>query len=213
MFDIHSEFYFPKQFIISDDMYYYTYKDQLVEFCYEQEYLNPEGMHYSNIGGWQSDVNVFNSPEEYKYKFFKQRLYQNVRECFNDHFMIKDTYVPYIDRMWINISKYNDYNTEHTHPMAHFTGIFYVKCAEDCGDLCVNGYSNANDSQELLYRKPEIMHEYHMYPVTYFTPKEGRLLLFPTSLAHSVRMNKSNSDRISIAFDIVFKRSLKNNNG
>lgn len=201
MFKIHSEFYFPKQFIISDDEEFYSYKDQLIDFCYEQKCLNPEGMQYSNVGGWQSDVNVFNSKDN----FFKQRLIKNLSECFTNHFMIIDNYEPFIDRMWINISKLNDYNSEHTHPMSHFTGIFYVKCSENCGNLKVSGYHHANEIQELHYRKSEIIHQYSMYPTVDFTPKEGRLLLFPPSLAHSVYMNTSKYDRISIAFDILFQ--------
>jgi uncharacterized protein (TIGR02466 family) len=110
--------------------------------------------------------------------------------------------------MWVNISKLNDYNTNHTHPMSHFTGIFYVKCDDDSGNLHVSGYRHANDSQELNFRKSEIIHNHGMYQFVNFTPKEGRLLLFPACLSHSVYMNKSNCDRISIAFDILFQPKI-----
>lgn len=204
MFNIYSEFYFPKQFIISDDIYYPSYKDQLIEFCYEQQKLNPDGEHYSNVGGWQSDVDVFFKGEEYKYKFFKHRLFENIKECLNNHYMLHEDCDFYVDRMWINISKHNDYNADHTHPWSHFVGVFYVKTADDCGNISVSPNAHANDYQELLYRKEEICNQHLMHPTVDFIPKEGRLLLFPSSLSHLVRMNKSNSDRISISFDIVF---------
>ena len=36
----------------------------------------------------------------------------------------------------------------------------------------------------------------------YFTPIEGRILLFPSSLEHEVEENKSDEDRISYSFNI-----------
>ena len=36
----------------------------------------------------------------------------------------------------------------------------------------------------------------------YFTPKEGRILIFPSNLQHEVKENKSDGDRISYSFNI-----------
>ena len=36
----------------------------------------------------------------------------------------------------------------------------------------------------------------------YFTPKEGRILIFPSDLEHEVKENKSDEDRISYSFNI-----------
>ena len=36
----------------------------------------------------------------------------------------------------------------------------------------------------------------------YFTPKEGRILIFPSKLEHEVKENKSDEDRISYSFNI-----------
>ena len=38
----------------------------------------------------------------------------------------------------------------------------------------------------------------------YFRPMEGRLLIFPSSLEHEVKENKSNEDRISVPFNLTF---------
>ena len=36
----------------------------------------------------------------------------------------------------------------------------------------------------------------------YFVPKEGTILIFPSSLEHEVKENKSNEDRISFSFNV-----------
>jgi uncharacterized protein (TIGR02466 family) len=123
--------------------------------------------------------------------------------------MILPEYKPQIIRMWIQISGKNHYNTDHTHPMSHYSGVFYVKCKDDDfknGCLRVSDYSNAQEFQELLFRKIEIRDEFLMHPAFSYTAKEGKLLLFPSGLKHNVSMNQYDYDRISIAFDIMFDK-------
>ena len=42
-------------------------------------------------------------------------------------------------------------------------------------------------------------------------PREGDLLMFPSYLLHDVEVNKSNRQRISIAFNATFTAKVKNN--
>jgi ectoine hydroxylase-related dioxygenase (phytanoyl-CoA dioxygenase family) len=46
--------------------------------------------------------------------------------------------------------------------------------------------------------------ENNAYLSYYFDPMEGGMILFPSHLAHRVNENKSDEDRISIAFNIKF---------
>jgi uncharacterized protein (TIGR02466 family) len=207
MFDIRSEFISPKQVIISDDMEYPLYRQELIDFCYNQKKIDPEGKHYTNVGGWQSSdiLNKLNNNTD----FFIKRLKQNLKQCFDSQLMISPEYNPQIIRMWIQISGKNNYNTDHTHPMSHYSGVFYVKCKDNDlrnGCLRVSSYSNAQEFQELLFRKEEIRDEFMMHPSFSYPAKEGRLLLFPSGLNHNVSINQYDYDRISIAFDILFDR-------
>jgi len=203
MFEISSKFIFPKQVIVSDDKQYPKYRSQLIEFCYEQLSKDREGQHYTNVGGWQSHPH--NLLWDEKFNIFKERLWENINECLNHQFMIQDNVYIDMPRLWINISGQNHYNVSHTHPMSHLTGVFYIKCLENCGNIEFISSSNANDIQELSYRKNKIKDDNLMYESMSFSPVEGRLLLFPSSLIHLVCLNKSNSDRMSISFDLVFK--------
>jgi uncharacterized protein (TIGR02466 family) len=206
MFEIQSRFISPKQIIISRDIEYSIYRQELIDFCYEQRKNDPEGKHYTNVGGWQSSdiLNKFKKTD-----FFPKRLNQNLKKCFDDYFMILPEYKPQIIRMWIQISGKNHYNTDHTHPMSHYSGVFYVKCVDNDfrnGCLRVSDYSSAQEFQELLFRKKEIKDEFLMYPSLSYNAEEGKLLLFPSSLHHNVSINEYDDDRVSIAFDIMFNK-------
>lgn len=204
MFEIKSQLISPKQVIISKDLDYPMYRQELIDFCYQQKDSDLEGQHFTNVGGWQSSDILHKTAEN---KFFFRRLNQNLKKCFEDYFVILDNFYPKIIRMWIQISNKGHYNLEHTHPMCHYSGVFYVKCENNDpknGFLRISDYSNAHDFQELLYRKGEIKDEFLMHPSFTHLPEEGKLLLFPSSIKHSVSLNEYDSDRISIAFDINF---------
>lgn len=199
MFKVQSEFLFPKQLIISDDEDYPEYRNSLVEYCYEQLSKNRNGVEYSNIGGWQSDP--FSLLNDDNFNFFNQRLFNNIKYCLENEFMLVKSNIQ-IPRMWINISGKHHYNIIHTHPFSHYSGVFYVKSHENCGEITF--YRPAMESQECYFRHYEIKESKNiLHNKTYF-PKEGRLLLFPSTLEHGVEMNRSDSDRISISFDLVF---------
>lgn len=199
MFKVQSEFLFPKQVIISDDEEYPEYRNSLVEYCYEQLSKNRNGVEYSNIGGWQSDP--FSLLYDNNFNFFKERLFDNIKYCLENEFMLIKSHIE-IPRIWINISGKNHYNIIHTHPFSHFSGVFYVKSTENCGEIAF--HISAMESQECFFRHPEIKKSKNILPNKTYFPKEGRMLLFPSLLSHGVNMNQSDSDRISISFDLVF---------
>lgn len=203
MFNIESQFLFPKQLIISDDSNYPQYRNQLIECCYEQMSNDKVGAQYTNRGGWQS--NAHSMMNDSKFSFFIEILSQNIGECLKQEYQIIQNTTIDIPRIWINISGHNHYNTTHTHPMSHYTGVFYVKCPENCGNIIFNNGYNANDYQECLYRENEVMENNKIYPSCSYTPVEGRLILFPSCVPHLVEMNQSDSDRISISFDLLFR--------
>lgn len=206
MFDIHSEYLFPKQVIVSDDLDYVQYRDQLIEYCYQERERNPQGMAYSNVGGWQSDA--FHIQKDPEFQFFQKRLIANVDECLTNHFMIAENVQITLLRLWINISGRYDYNIVHSHPMTVYSGVFYVKSADTLNEAAEFGnitfHQGAHDALETQFRLPEFQQERNIQSKVSFSPLEGRLLLFPATLRHGVNMNGRDSDRISISFDLIF---------
>ena len=204
MFDVHSEFLFPRQVIISKDLEYETYKDQLVNYCLNKKIQNSVGEKYTNVNGWQSGEILY---DENLPKVFKERILENVIFCLNKELKIKNSMNVKIHRMWIQISQKDSYNTIHNHPFSHYSGVFYVKSTNNynCGTINFYPYSDANNYQHLLFVNEKILEKYNMKPSISYIPVEGMTMLFPSELKHSVSTNNTNTDRISIAFDVLFE--------
>ena len=63
-----------------------------------------------------------------------------------------------------------------------------------------------NISEEIELYNTEFKDNYNIYQTFYFNPIEGKILVFPSHLAHHVEENKSEEDRISVAFNIRLKK-------
>jgi len=108
----------------------------------------------------------------------------------------------FITQCWSNITKKGERHHEHTHPNSIISGVFY--------------FQNNSKLPPIQFKRKDIREfsldvEKHnnFNSVTYLLPADsGELLLFPSTLAHSVLSNRSDEDRISIAFNTFSKGSL-----
>jgi hypothetical protein len=130
----------------------------------------------SNENGYQSPSNLHLNPNF-------SLLTKNLNSLFQTHLKPLDQK---IKAMWVNISPPCSLNWPHDHgkvPDDSITGVIYLKVPKNSGSIL---FHNPYDNNVVLYQK-----EY----------KEKTLILFPCSLIHSVNINRSNEDRISIAFN------------
>ena len=102
---------------------------------------------------------------------------------------------------WANINDPGSENREHTHTGSLVSGVVYFD-AEDTGRLEFMPYN-------YTYKMAHPAWPY--YGVTYYEPKNGDVLLFPSFLLHRVERNSSNKPRINMAFDgnLVPERQLR----
>lgn len=160
--------------------------------CYELKKQSP-GVQKSNQDGWQSissaQNNFFNLPAMQDLKKKSMEFAQFVFDHEQLGYISKD-----IDG-WININKTNSYNKPHTHPGSVLVGCFYVKVPQDSGDLSFVR-SDASSCALTFANKPS-------ENTFLLQPQEGRLYIFPPWLMHMVTINKSESDRISIAMNFL----------
>ena len=104
--------------------------------------------------------------------------------------------------LWININPKFSYHADHIHPYSHISGVFYVSCSEDSGDI--------------VFKDPRPVRTMAMPPTTESTkentdvitlhPQEGKLLLFPAWLTHGVEQNTTDTDRVSMSFNFDIAR-------
>jgi len=103
----------------------------------------------------------------------------------------KPLVVPYkemglpMDEFWFNIARPGESTGWHDHKdRSVLSGVYYLKVPDNAGDI--------------LFRKrdKDKIVEWNIRSET------GKLILFHSNIEHSVTINKSNHDRISIAFNL-----------
>lgn len=161
-----------------------------------------DGVTRSNVSGWHSSRNLF------------ERTEQGIMEICR-HF-VEASAVPferYFTREelktrtahaegWVNINPPHAYNQVHTHDRFDLSGVYFVKVPErslpesGCLQFLNPGYRAGPYSA--LFKK--------MNPQSFtYTPIEGRMLVFPSTMPHWVLPNSDDEDRISIAFNITLQ--------
>lgn len=172
---------------------------KIEKYC-KQLKKNSEGRILSNRGGWQSNDIYLNKCENQELKYLFDQIFQSVDimsekfGLYNDLQLDKNTM-----QFWININKKGDYNVQHNHPRSFLSGVYYVKTPKNCGIL---EFHHPNPMQKFwcqMYTKSD-------NPATFssiiFEPENGKLIVFPPWLEHTVSPSDAESARISIAFNI-----------
>ena len=169
-------------------------KDSLIQWIYNYK-ENTEGVAKSNRGGWQS-------PDDFWTEESFKEFYDYMSVGFSMWNSAYSGYSYSISNMWINVNKPGDYNTLHVHPLSKMSGCFYIKVPENSGSIifeCPSYYVNFNLHKSI---NSELADQFNFYSSWCMNPYEGTMLFFPPHLQHEVATNRSNEDRITIAFNL-----------
>jgi len=174
------------------------YRDNIDVDIYEKRILElskEEGIKKSNAGGWHS--------KDIKDDVFFKPLIDIIQEEANQVWLDfnpnkKGRFV--INSMWSIINKKDNYNMLHNHPGGVISGSIYIKSNKDSGKI---QFDNPLGIYKMLeYAVTESDCFYTWREISYDTPK-GRLIFFPSYVKHHVTPNKSDEDRIVIAFNMM----------
>lgn len=114
---------------------------------------------------------------------------------------LKITYESFfITGCWANISAKGARHKAHTHPNNFLSGVYYVQAAEGADTITFEDprpqtYVMAPAPSELSLESAGSV----IVPI-----KEGMLIVFPAWLPHSVGINQSDRERISVSFNVMF---------
>ena len=164
-------------------------KNSLIDKIYLEKDKS-RGVHKTNVGGWQSEDILDN-----------ELFYDDI------NYIIKNIDLNFdinLCEMWINVNSPGNYNKSHVHPGASLSGVFYVKTPDKSGNIY---FENPNRyCSSLIMRKYEesLNLSFNHTEIYRFSPNSGTILIFPGDLSHHVSENKSEHDRISIAFNLNF---------
>jgi uncharacterized protein (TIGR02466 family) len=107
---------------------------------------------------------------------------------------------------WANINPKGGLNSPHTHPNNFLSGVYYVALPEDAGQIV---FADPRPQAAAILPPAEKWNKYVGNEVR-LEAKPGRMVIFPAWLVHSVPVNRSDEERISISFNLMFKDFTEN---
>jgi uncharacterized protein (TIGR02466 family) len=111
---------------------------------------------------------------------------------------------PIVKVCWANIHPTGSYHTRHIHPASvHLSGVYYIKTSKDCGNIVFHDLARFLG---LWGAAPNTLeptnHNRSRFSVE---PEDGLCVLFPGYIMHEVETNRSEADRVGLAFNINFE--------
>ena len=146
----------------------------------------------------QKDNGNFRSDDSYllrqeKLKSIKNFLGESVNKFTTNVLNSKQRLI--ITQCWANRNPKGSRHHEHVHPNSIISGVMYFQINEKLPPI---QFSKTN--QDGVKLDPEKYN--HVNSESFMLPcKPGELILFPSSLKHSVPINHGDEDRISISFN------------
>jgi uncharacterized protein (TIGR02466 family) len=105
-----------------------------------------------------------------------------------------------ITGLWANINPTGGLNSPHTHPNNFLSGVYYVELPEDAGQIV---FSDPRPQAAGILPPVKKWNKYVGNEIK-LDVKPGRMVMFPAWLVHSVPVNRSPQERVSISFNIMF---------
>ena len=101
---------------------------------------------------------------------------------------------------WANINPTGGINTPHTHPNNYLSGVYYVQTQSGADSIF---FSDPRPQASVVLPPTHLQSIYSGNEIG-FEDRVGRMIIFPAWLVHGVPANRSNRDRISVSFNIMF---------
>lgn len=114
-----------------------------------------------------------------------------------------------ITDMWANVNHTGHGARPHTHPNNFLAGVYYLQVPPESGELVLYDPRPAANVLAPAVRERNV---YNMARQA-IQAQEGRLVIFPAWLQHSVVPNRSPVDRVSIAFNLALKGLIGGESG
>ncbi len=184
---------FPVPVHVIDVGNFDSIRNKLIQYVYDEMERDPKGVVISNRGGWQSRPFDINKPNIL--------LHSTIAKAVSRIPYFKEGTISKIHG-WMNINRLGDYNRNHSHPGCDMSGILYLKSSEKSGNVVFDSPYAFSSWKELKYYTEEFRKMINYHNSFRFYPIEGRMIVFPSHFNHFVEENKSDQDRISIAFNI-----------
>jgi uncharacterized protein (TIGR02466 family) len=113
----------------------------------------------------------------------------------------------YITNMWANIAHPNRRHGMHMHPNCLLSGVVYIRTPKNCGPIVFASPRQLVKNLEPTYlKKNEFNSDVFVFPA-----EKGRMLLWPSHVAHAVEEGGADAtqDRIVVAFNVMIRGRIE----
>ena len=163
---------------------------KIKDIILEKEKTEPS-RNYSNVGGWQSDDNLFDLEFILPVKEFLNGCMGSILQ---DQYREEKQVKAYFKEGWANVNKENHFNMPHTHSGCTWSCVYYLTDINNSTIYFCDprvGYT--------LDGSAELKKEYAGNLISPEGNGVGDALFFPSWLQHGVRPNLTKEPRVSIS--------------
>ena len=134
-----------------------------------------------------------------------------IQSCIDDYFNIiicsSEDFEPYVTISWLNYAEEKQYHHQHDHGNSIISGVLYIDADEMTDNITF--HKNIYNSSPYIKIEPS---QYNLYNSGNWTVpvQKQKLILFPSTLQHSVSNLSSNKTRISLSFNVFVKGVVGN---
>lgn len=176
----------------------------LLPWLYEQEMLS-DGIDSSNYGDRSKNSYLLNEPNAFELSNF---LLSNVKNFGKQLGYVYEEYR--FTQSWISVKYPGQHHSAHSHPNSLISGVFFF--GESTHDIpaiqfhkMITGVNVPYISAHKIDDKDNYKYSQEKFSIGF---EPGLVLLFPSSLYHSVPLNNTEKPRFSLAFNTLPKNKL-----
>jgi uncharacterized protein (TIGR02466 family) len=158
---------------------------------------DPNGRQLSNNGGWQSTD--FKDDDHKELETLMNYILSVSEQCLGDYGYASG-YKLKMDNLWFNANGKGHSNQIHTHSGSFLSGTFYVTVPNNASDISF--YKNSNENYIIASAAHTKTHTVISGATCRYSPREGRMLLFPSYLPHEVLPSQIEQERVSLSFNL-----------
>ncbi len=135
---------------------------------------------------------------------FKQEILIHITNYFNYVWKPKDDITPYITQSWTNLTKKDMYFNAHSHSNSWVSAVYYYKTDKELDRI---KFGKPFNEYAPLSVEPTSWETYNALSWD-VKVKQGDLVIFPSTLKHSVPEKEHEGERISLAINSFLKGTL-----
>jgi len=175
-----------------------SHTDQTIQMLYMLRDQDSKTDGASNLNGWQKEINHL---EEYRQlrAMIMNHFVTYFKTSISSNFNMNAETV----KFFANINPPGASHTMHQHIGGHYSGAYWLQADKGSGNIVVmNPYPNSYIN---TFLQPSIEYTedgYTSFNCIEIKPEANKGLFFNSNLVHYVDVNRSNRDRIGVAFHI-----------